>query len=224
VTAIAIFVKTPGHSALKTRLAASIGQQRAEDWHIRAAEAVRTLAEQSGIGEVYWAVAETSALADPRWSDLPVVSQGTGDLGERMHRVHSGLVQSHGSALLLGADAVQFHPDWLQQANRWLAESTPRLCLGPASDGGFWTFGANRVLPQVDWTGVDYSRGTTARDFRARMKTHGEWRELPGLTDLDRIEDVPKIIVELRQLENPLPDHRSLLDFLLTWPEAFRTG
>lgn len=224
MNAIAILVKTPGHSALKTRLATSIGRQRAEDWHVRAAEAVRILAEQSGTSEVYWAVAETSALDDPRWTDLPVISQGTGGLGERMHRVHSGLVEAHGSALLLGADAVQFHPDWLKQASCWLAENPPRLCLGPASDGGFWTFGANRVLPQIDWTSVDYSRGTTARDFRARMKAHGEWRELPALTDLDRIEDVPRIIAELRQLENPLPAQRRLLDFLLTWPETYRTS
>lgn len=220
MTAIAIFVKTPGHSALKTRLAASIGQRRAEEWHSRAAEAVGELAQHSAIGPVYWAVAETSALHDSRWAGLPVVSQGSGGLGERMYRVHSRLVESHGSALLLGADAVQFHPDWLQSASRWLSANSPRLCLGPANDGGFWTVGANIALPRVDWSRVDYSRSTTERDFRCRMDQQGDWTMLPSLTDLDRIEDLSSVVVEIRRLEDPMPVHQRMLEFLLTWPES----
>ncbi len=220
MTAIAIFVKTPGYSALKTRLAAGIGQQRAEDWHSRAAKVVGALAKRSAVGPVYWAVAETSALKDHRWTGLPVISQGSGGLGERMHRVHSHLVKTHGSGLLLGADAVQFHPDWLQTASHWLSASDSRLCLGPATDGGFWTFGANVSLPGTDWTSVKYSQSTTERDFRGCMEKYGDWTRLPGLTDLDRIEDLPSVIDELRRLKNPLPEHQRMLEFLLKWPEA----
>ena len=91
--------------------------------------------------------------------------------------------------LLLGADAVQFHPDWLQQANRWLAEKhSPAL---PGTRQRWRILDLRRqscFCLRSTGPASTTAAGPTARDFRARMKTHGEWRELPGLTDLDRIE------------------------------------
>ncbi|HEV8692715.1 MAG TPA: hypothetical protein VGQ93_00795, partial [Lysobacter sp.] len=58
---LAIFVKTPGYSPVKTRLAADCGRAYAEAWYRRAAAAVASVAkiaaDREGIA-VYWAVAE----------------------------------------------------------------------------------------------------------------------------------------------------------------------
>ncbi|MDQ3495902.1 MAG: hypothetical protein M3485_10390, partial [Pseudomonadota bacterium] len=69
---LAIFVKTPGHSPLKTRLAAGIGRESAERFHRLAAEAVAAVARAAqatppGLATA-WAVAEDSALDDALWS------------------------------------------------------------------------------------------------------------------------------------------------------------
>ncbi len=65
---LAIFVKTPGYSPVKTRLAASIGQRRAEQFHRLAAAAVAAVAKAAMPAVTpYWAIAERDALHDPLW-------------------------------------------------------------------------------------------------------------------------------------------------------------
>ncbi len=215
MTAVAIFVKTPGHSPLKTRLAASTGAAWAEHWHRLAASAVAAAAVEAAIGPVLWAVAEAEASEHPLWSKLPVIQQPRGGLGTRMQSIHDRLVRDHGSALLLGADAPQLDPTCLFQAAAWLQESSaPRLCLGPAADGGFWTFGSNCPIPLPCWTGVDYSRPDTALDFQAALTGLGEWLVLPPLTDLDEFADLPAVLAELRRLPGALPAQRALLAWL----------
>ncbi len=211
MTAAAIFVKTPGLSPLKTRLAADIGQQAAERWYLRAANAVAEIAAAADLAAVYWAVAEPEALDHPTWANLPCLEQGTGSLGMRMARVHNGMVERHGSALLLGADAPQLDPDWLSEASRWLKHSTPRLCLGPAHDGGFWTFGANRVIPESHWCSISYSRSDTRVAFEREMGQFGAWKLLPVVTDVDRAADLDPMAAELANLPGLLPGQRRLL-------------
>ena len=212
MTAAAIFVKTPGLSPLKTRLAAEIGSVAAERWYLHAATAVAEVASAADLAAVYWAVAEPEALDHPTWANLPCLEQGTGGLGARMARVHSWLVERHGSALLLGADAPQLDPDWLNESARWLKSARPRLCLGPAHDGGFWTFGANRVIPEPHWRAVDYSQSDTRVAFERVMRDFGSWTCLPTLTDVDRAVDLDQMAIELRQLPKLLPGQRALLD------------
>jgi len=222
MTAVALFVKTPGLSPVKSRLAVAIGKNLAEQWHLMAARAIAATAQAADIGPVYWAVAEAQAGASPFWQDHPIMVQQTGGLGRRMAGIHRKLVRLHGSALLLGADAPQWPIAWLRQAADWLHHDDPRLCLGPAHDGGFWTFGANRALPDSDWEAVQYSRGSTCSEFRRRMDHHGEWLDLPPLTDLDRVEDLSPVLTELKRLTAPTTQQARLLDWLESTKEALR--
>jgi glycosyltransferase A (GT-A) superfamily protein (DUF2064 family) len=216
---IAIFVKTPGHSPLKTRLAAVAGTAFAEQWHARAAGAVAAVAREAcrgGAAQAYWAVAEPEALADPRWAGLPVIGQGDGGLGVRMHHVHQALHERHPGGILLGADCPQVAPDLLRQALAWLDSPQPRLAIGPAQDGGFWLFGANRRLPLACWESVTYSAADTGARFRAVLDGLGEWLELPVLRDVDTADDLPACVAALRTLATPLPAQIALRD----WMEA----
>jgi uncharacterized protein len=214
MTAIAIFVKTPGLSPLKTRLAAGLGKWRAESWYRQAADAVAELALTAQSGPVYWAVAEAEKQVASAWPTLPLLEQGSGGLGERMSTVHARLTGIHGSALLLGADAPQVDPVWLQQARDWLEHPDPRLCIGPASDGGFWTIGANRALPPERWSAVRYSQANTLARFKAQMANLGDWLTLPTLTDLDTENDLPAVIAQLQALQSPTPKQQALLNWM----------
>lgn len=212
--AIAIFVKTPGRSSLKTRLARTVGRSLAEEWHRQAAGTVAAVADAAKTGPVYWAVAEDDALDHPLWRDHPAIGQGSGSLGERMARVHKRLVEDHGSALLLGADAPQLDPAWLEQAADWLAHESPRTCIGPARDGGFWTFGANQCIDIAHWQAVTYSSASTLTEFRRQVVVQGECLTLPELTDLDEVEDVPDLIAEFGDLADPHPRQVQLLRWI----------
>lgn len=209
----AIFVKTPGLSPVKTRLATVIGVQAAESWHRLAAAAVASV-----IGGVpglagYWAVAEAARATGDAWPGLPLLEQGDGELGERMGRVLATLLAQHDFALLLGADTPQLDPADLADAMDWLAAAEPRLVMGPARDGGFWLLGANRNPAPADWLRAPCGRADTARGFLAAMARHGTWRLLPELTDVDERDDLVAMLTEMERLEQPRPEQQRLAEW-----------
>lgn len=209
--AVAIFVKTPGRSVVKSRLATDCGVVLATSWYRRAADAVGSVARlaraRHGMA-AYWAVAEPDARAD--WPDLPMIFQGEGGLGARMAAVHAQLVQRHGFGILIGADAPQLTTCLLQEASEWLASESPRLVIGPAHDGGFWLFGANRAVPLTSWEAVTYSAADTAGQFRRALHDLGEWRTLQTLSDGDHRHDMPSVLSALQSLPDPTPEQRKL--------------
>jgi len=225
---LAIFVKTPGHSPVKTRLAADCGRTRAEAWYLHAASAVASVAWVAAEAHdlmPYWAVAEPAAIDRGAWRDLPVLAQGEGGLGERMARVHATLVAKHGAGVLIGADAPQLSARMLSEAVAWLRQSGPRLSLGPARDGGFWLFGANIAPPLEAWQRVRYSVPETARELRAAMTDCGCWQTLPELTDVDRGSDLAAALQELEQLRVREPEQQHLIEWMrATFPQLATSG
>ena len=210
--AIAIFVKTPGLSPVKTRLGATYGRRTAEAWHRRAAECVQTAAIASG-QPAYWAVAEAEGMDHEMWRHMPRIAQGKGGLGRRMATVHAELVRRHGAGILIGADLPQIEARHLRMAASWLTAQQPRHVLGPAHDGGFWLFGANRTRPAVVWDSVRYSRDDTAREFIKAIDA-AAWEMLEALTDLDQAEDLPMVLRELQAIEAPTECQRQLAGWL----------
>ena len=214
---IAIFVKTPGYSPVKTRLAAECGRAYAEAWYLRAAAAVasvaRTTAATEGVS-VYWAVAEPAAIESGAWPGFPILGQGAGELGERMARVHAALVAAHGAGVLIGADTPQLSPELLQETIAWLRQPGPRLSLGPARDGGFWLFGANVAPPAALWQQVRYSAPDTARQLQAAMARYGSWRILPDLTDVDHADDLAAALQEFQRLPTLQREQQQLIDWM----------
>ena len=115
---IAIFVKTPGYSPVKSRLAAECGRAYAEAWYLRAAAAVASVARTTAADAK--ASASTGRWRSPprskavRGPAFPMLGQGEGGLGERMARVHAragrgarrGRIDRRGhAAAVLGAAA-----------------------------------------------------------------------------------------------------------------------
>lgn len=206
--AIAIFVKTPGLSPIKTRLGRDVGLRIAEDWHRRAAACVGISAAASGL-PAYWAVAEADGLQHPLWQGLPRIAQGDGGLGSRMARVHTGMVQRHGAGILIGADLPQIEIRHLETAAGWLQSSDERYVLGPARDGGFWLYGSNRALPARTWESIGYSRRDTARRLIAAIEAPC-WALLERMTDLDRASDLPIVLDELEAVSRPSAEQQEL--------------
>lgn len=215
MSAIAIFVKTPGLSPVKTRLADGIGQAQALELYRLSADAVLAVARAAEIGPVYWALAESAPDAVRYWQPrAPVIHQGSGNLGERMCRVMNVLVDRHGSGLLLGADSPQIESASLRQAATWLSSDVRRSVIGPASDGGFWVFGSNQASEKHYWTRVAYSQPDTFIRFKLSMDHETDWLELPMLTDLDTAADLSALSAELQRLRHRLPAQARLITAL----------
>lgn len=229
---LAIFVKTPGHSPVKTRLARDSDARFAEAFHRHAARAVAEVAQARGDDDdgdarrlaPYWAVAEPAAADATHWPGLPCLVQSEGGLGARMAGIHARLLLQHDAAILIGADSPQLRPQWLRHAARWLSADAARCAIGPARDGGFWLFGSNRDLPAGRWDEVSYSRPDTAARFREAFASFGEWATLPELVDVDAVEDLDPVRAALRALPTPLPAQSRLLDWLDAQPQHAAPG
>lgn len=214
-TALAIFVKTPGLSPVKTRLAASIGVNAAERFHQLAAAAVQAVA-RAAMPEVtpFWAVAEADAVDQPPWTGLPTTWQGEGTLGERLHRVCTHLHGQHGHVLMIGADSPQLSPKLLRQAAAALHTGPDPFVLGRAEDGGFWLFGSRLPVPKAAWVTPRYSSPTTAEELIAALASLGSIASIPPLVDVDRVDDLHVLLRALDALANPLPEQSALRDWL----------
>lgn len=213
--AIAIFVKTPGFSPIKTRLAHAIGREAAETFHTLAAEAVCAVAcAVADDLQVCWAVAEPAALDDPRWHRLPRIAQGGGGLGAQQYRVASALLGRYDKVLLTGADIPQMTPAALCEALAVLHDPCTPLVLGEADDGGYWLFGGRIPLPAALWRSVQYSRPDTAQQLRRALQAHGAVGTAQRLFDVDTVVDLARLADALETLPATLPAQRRLLFWL----------
>lgn len=220
--ALAIFVKTPGLSPVKTRLAVGWGKTVAETFHLAAARAVAAVvlaASQAGDLQGYYAVAEADALHHRYWQDLPCIWQGNGGLGERMAHVYHTLLKGHDFVLLVGADIPQMTGRHLLSAADWLSsDGQARFALGPSADGGFWLLGGNCGIPKSVWTEVTYSRSDTGTQLHSRIQRIGAVKMLAQLRDIDEPEDLLALRDILLELTEPLREQQKLLSLLNKLP------
>ncbi|NKI35515.1 DUF2064 domain-containing protein [Wenzhouxiangella sp. XN79A] len=210
---VAIFVKTPGRSSIKTRLARDLGRERAESLYLDAVDCVRESVDRSRLPRA-WAVAESGAADRAPWADAPCQAQPAGDLGTRMAGVFIALRARAPAVLLIGGDLPQLDPALLGRAADWLTVPD-RHVMGPAADGGFWLYGSSAHNPTSGWPGLPYSRPDTAAQFRATIGGSAEaWLKLPTRTDLDESTDLAAVCRELTALDAPTAAQQRFRDRL----------
>ncbi|MBI4405214.1 MAG: DUF2064 domain-containing protein [Deltaproteobacteria bacterium] len=201
--AIAIFVKTPGLSPIKTRLAETIGKSAAQDFYrlsVAATRAqVRKLVEYDPTLTPYWAIAELDALNHEMWSGCAQVAQGEGNLGQRLAHVYNEVLKQHSFVLLVGADAPHLPYANLISAAESLRQKdhppddVPSFVLGRCDDGGFYVIGGNISIPVSVWLEVPYSATDTADKMRDALCRFGAVAELPQSFDIDTEGDLKKL-------------------------------
>jgi glycosyltransferase A (GT-A) superfamily protein (DUF2064 family) len=216
--ALATFVKTPGASPIKTRLAAGSSPDEALTFYrlsVGALEATMKAAANEGLAP-YWSVAEPSALDDPLWESFPRISQGEGGLGERLATVYATLQARYGAVIVVGADAPQLDLLRLVEAAHWI-ERPGRIVMGTATDGGFYLFGGSVPIPRTVWTAVTYSTDRTASELLTRVSGLGPLLTLPSLTDVDDANDLASLADELAASRGPRgPAYEALARWLST--------
>ncbi len=212
--ALAIMVKTPGLSPVKSRLAVGIGEMAAQTFHMKSSYSVA--ASMQGAARIldlqpFFAIAESDAVGIPLWRSMPNLFQGEGGLGQRMHKIYTNLQKSHGHVILLGADTPQLEIADLISAAQWISNTQEtRFAFGPAKDGGFWLFGGNAPLPLSLWTDVEYSQPTTGTEFRSKLTPLGHLQIHRTLNDVDVMEDLPILLDDLIRLPEPLKEQTEL--------------
>lgn len=221
-TALVIFVKTPGTSPVKTRLAREIGVDMADQFYglsVRATEA-RAQEVQSEIPglAVYWAVAEEECLQSPLWKAFPTLYQGKGGLGDRLAEIYRKALEKHSCVCFMGADSPQISVSQLAHSIRQTRlHQHNGFQLGRTADGGFYFFGGGIRISDEVWTGVEYSTERTADDLSRRLIAYGPIESLPSDFDVDTYEDLTRLVETKFQFEL-LPEQQELI----AWAEELR--
>ena len=211
--AVAVFVKTPGRSPLKTRLAKTVGTEAAHKFYILACKTIaQTLrqaqAETSQAVQPIWAVAEDDA--DASWSEFPIIHQGKGELGEKLHHVYSSLLARYDSVALIGADAPQITANDLK-LTRDALKAGQDFVAGPASDGGFYLFAGKTKIEKTIWLNTPYSQSDTLEILLKATKKLGSTTTLHRYTDIDTSEDLKEFLSEIKSVQQTSEDQNELL-------------
>jgi rSAM/selenodomain-associated transferase 1 len=200
---LGVFAKYWEAGSVKTRLAATVGDQAAGDLFCLFLEMVLRRAAQEFHGQRVLAyspperAAEFAELAGEKWLVRP---QSSGDLGARMsHYFEAALSSGCDRVVLLGSDSPDLPRGTLAAAFQAL-ESAP-VVLGPSEDGGY-LIGMSEFIPQlfqdIAWsTGRVYQQTVdllTSLDIR--------WRALGTWYDVDEVDDLKRLRHELRNIED----------------------
>ena len=192
--ALIVFAREPRPGSVKTRLAATLGKQKATEIYARLLEHALSLARHSGFAQRYLFCAATdeqdyfnARLRDSGWR---VVVQSGGDLGERMFNAFETVLAEAPFAVLTGSDIADSRSADLEQAREVLATDRRHAVIGPVADGGYWLLGLPRArttyFADIAWGTDGVAASTAVRLQRDGLLVH----RLAERHDVDVADDV----------------------------------
>ncbi|MEM8742046.1 MAG: TIGR04282 family arsenosugar biosynthesis glycosyltransferase [Pseudomonadota bacterium] len=138
---LVIFARLPQAGRVKTRLARDIGTVGAVWWYRHQLTRLLRSVGHDPRWHTVLAVAPPWATVSPAWrSSLPRLSQGPGDLGQRMGRVFRRFPA--GKVAIIGSDIPGIRPAHIAEAFAMLGRAD--AVFGPSPDGGYWLVGLAR--------------------------------------------------------------------------------
>lgn len=184
---ILVVAKAPIRGRVKTRLAATVGPDRA--LALAAAFLADTMVLVDRVDGARGVLATTDGFQVPgSWT---VWDQGGGDLGERLDRLARRALQDAPWVVLLGADSPGLPLALLRAACD--AAAAGRAALIPAADGGFVALALPACPPGL-FDGIPWSTAGTGAAMAAACARAGlDVVELPAWFDVDEEADLDRL-------------------------------
>ncbi|MBL95762.1 MAG: hypothetical protein CFH06_00355 [Alphaproteobacteria bacterium MarineAlpha3_Bin5] len=181
---LVILAKKPRLGYVKRRLAQDIGKVRALNFYRTNLFSLVRRMKRDNRWCTWLAITPNSALkVDSCWpKHVRRISQGGGDLGERM----SGLVRKLpvGKIIIIGSDIPEITADLISRGFRSLSQAN--LIFGPARDGGYWLIGFdNRSRKLQVFSNVRWSTSHALGDTVYNIPPCARVAYLPKLDDID---------------------------------------
>jgi len=185
-----IFYRNPEIGKVKTRLAATVGDERALQIFRKLSFHTKDVTEKLQADKIVF-YSDAIDLMDI-WSNAAYLKtlQHGDDLGERMKNAFQNAFENgYASVCVIGTDCYELTSEIIDRAFEGLRSAD--TVIGPARDGGYYLLGMNRLHPEV-FDGKAWSTETvfreTIRDFDDAGLTYVI---LPVLRDVDKAEDLP---------------------------------
>lgn len=189
-----IFYRNPELGKIKTRLAATVGDERALAIYLKLANHTRSIAAEADCDRVVWY--SNFADTEDNWPNQQFrkeVQQGS-DLGHKMQfAFERAFEKGYQRVCIIGTDCIELTEEIL--SNAFIKLETNDAVLGPALDGGYYLLGMKKLHHQLFnnkmWSTNSVSEATI-NDF---TKLGLKYDLLPSLTDVDEQKDLPSYLV-----------------------------
>jgi len=187
--ALIIFSKNPKAGKVKTRLAATIGNEAALTvYHQLLAHTVSIATPLPVDKFVFYSdhVIEQDIWDNSRFFKE---AQKGNDLGERMqHAFQSVFQKGYGKIVIIGTDCLELTTEILVDAFSTL--QLKDVVIGPAHDGGYYLLGV-KELNSTLFENMSWSTDKVQKETMAKCDNlHLEYFLLPMLRDIDKEEDL----------------------------------
>ena len=201
-----IFAREPIPGAVKTRLAAAVGEHvAAELYETMLLDVLKTTRQLNGVETVvFWACEEESLPLLAERYRCCARRQSQGDLGQRMQAAFEEMF-ANGCELccIIGSDAPDLPLSYIQEAYQLLAAQQTDVVFGPSRDGGYYLLGLRQVWPQlftdIPWSTVDVLEQSlvAARDSGVTAALLPEWQDIDTVEDLHAFQERTRLTLSM---------------------------
>jgi rSAM/selenodomain-associated transferase 1 len=206
-----LFLRYPESGLVKTRLAETLGPERAAELYRvmveDLVECLRPLAGEPGWRLLLYATPVQKLRDVVLWLNpgappiLDAMPQPDAALGERLaHAMHWGFGRLRAEQVFfIGSDCPELGPEHLRTASHLLGSHD--AVVGRADDGGFTLLGLRRPAPEL-FESLAYSRSDTCNQLLQRLgelQFACESQTLPVMADVDRESDLAALPAAVRE-------------------------
>jgi len=185
-----IFTRNPVYGKVKTRLAATVGDDVAlKVYQFLVDHTAQVAYGVDAVRTIYYS--DTVVNADV-WdeADRKVLQEGVG-LGERMSNAFRDVLNGGwGKAIIIGTDCYELTRDIIDNAFAQLDQYD--VVVGPALDGGYYLLGMKEHYPEL-FDGIAWSTDSVLQETLSRCDNLLlRYFLLPDLSDIDEEKDLVK--------------------------------
>lgn len=180
-----IFIKNPVKGNVKTRLAATIGDDKALEVYLKLIEYTLNLAKSLKV-EV------NLFFSNQIISEYPFLKkhfQEGSDLGDKMKNAFKKCFDEGGSnVVIIGTDCAELTKDIIEESFEQLKNNS--IVIGPAWDGGYYLLGMNQFYPEI-FNHIEWSTSKVFDSTLEKIKNADiSFYTLATLRDIDTEEDL----------------------------------
>ncbi len=186
--ALIIFVRNPIPGKVKTRLAATVGDQEAVNIYMKMLQHTHVITRDLLSDKFLWYADEVNT--NDLWENniYKKQKQDEGELGIKMSAAFEDLFnKGYKRCCIIGSDCMQLTAEIIDMAFSHLQQSD--VVIGPSADGGYYLLGMNKYTPQL-FRNKEWSTNSVFTSTLADIKLSDlSFELLPELHDIDTEPD-----------------------------------
>lgn len=192
-----VFCKNPSLGKVKTRLAKTIGDEKAlKIYHALLAKTVTVLEELNVDIHLYYSdfIEQDDLFSTVATQKRKQIGE---QLGERMANAFQESFMTYDKIVIIGTDLWTLEAQDICEAFQKLENQA--VVIGPSKDGGYYLLGLNQFFPEIfkqkEW-GTDKVLSSTIKDLN-----HIDYHLLTEKNDVDTFSDLEEYPILKAQIE-----------------------